>query len=159
MQQSKVQLWPLRAPDSATMELVVPREWLAADSWEGRQPAGIHWSKHTWIPPWGLTDTLKGHSRGTEVLQKQDRHALQQLCYSPLPATATGHSHMLVSMGELDQSRICGRQDRIIKSWRILVRGVLETRFTPASPVSLQLVGTGRALSTCPVGESASTHS
>ena len=26
MQQSKVQLWPLQAPDSVTMELVVPSE-------------------------------------------------------------------------------------------------------------------------------------
>lgn len=39
-----------------------------------------------------------------------------------------------------------------------LPEGALETTFTLASPIFLQLVGVGKALSTNRVGESASAH-
>lgn len=65
---------------------------------------------------------------------------------------------MPLSMGELSNpGSVAGKTEP--SSVGYLPEGALETRFTLASPIFLQLVGIGKALSTNRVGESASAHS
>lgn len=118
MQQSKVQLWHLWAPDSALMELVVPGEWLAADSWEGWQPACIHWCQ-------AHKNSSQTHWKVILGELKFCKSRASILCSSSatLPsAAATYQLHMPVSTSEPGQSRVCCRRGSIIKSWRLLVR-------------------------------------